>query len=129
MRAGIEEALTARSPIQKYQDAEKEVLERWEDELRAAVEAEYRRQRADLLGVLQWWLLDVWVQTLSGEDRGQKDALLSFPRLEATRRVAQRVTTAEAMENLQTFEQLQRLLGTNVQEALALEVGLLKLRL
>jgi hypothetical protein len=31
--------------------------------------------------------------------------------------------------NLQVLEQLQRWLGTNVQEALALEVGLLKLRL
>jgi hypothetical protein len=33
------------------------------------------------------------------------------------------------MENLQVIEQLQRWLGTNVQEALALEVSLLKLRL
>lgn len=31
------------------------------------------------------------------------------------------------MENLGIMEQLQRWLGTNVQEALALEVGLLKL--
>jgi hypothetical protein len=33
----------------------------------------------------------------------------------------------QALENVQTLEQTQRLLHTNVQEALALEVGLLKL--
>jgi hypothetical protein len=32
------------------------------------------------------------------------------------------------MENLRIVEQIQRLLHTNVQEALAIEVGLLKLR-
>ena len=45
----MEEELTARSPLEKYDDVEKELRERWEDELKAAIEAEYRRQRADLL--------------------------------------------------------------------------------
>jgi hypothetical protein len=44
-------------------------------------------------------------------------------------RVAQRISAKDAMENLGVMEQLQRWLGTNVQEALALEVGMLKLRL
>ena len=35
----------------------------------------------------------------------------------------------QAQENLSVIEQTQRLLHTNVQEALALEVGLLKLQL
>ena len=38
-------------------------------------------------------------------------------------------TAAEAAENLGHFERLQRQLSTNVQEALAVEIGLLKLRL
>jgi hypothetical protein len=46
-----------------------------------------------------------------------------------TKRVAQRISPKEAMENLRILEQLQRWLSTNVQEALALEVGLLKLHL
>ena len=46
-----------------------------------------------------------------------------------TERVAQRISAKDAMENLRIMEQLQRWLGTNVQEALALEVSLLKLRL
>jgi len=33
------------------------------------------------------------------------------------------------MQNLRSLEETQRLLNTNVQEALALEVGLLKLKL
>ena len=146
LKAGIEESLGARSPLEQHPDAEKDLREKWEEELSAAIEAEYRRQRTDLLGVLQWWLRDVWVETLGkseirgprsegspkSEVRGESSeeaSLLSFPQLAATRRVAQRVSAAEAMENLQVMEQLQRWLGTNVQEALALEVGLLKLRL
>ena len=40
-----------------------------------------------------------------------------------------RLDLAEALENLRVLEQTQRLLRTNAQEALTLEVGLLKLRL
>ena len=64
VKAGIEETLTARSPLEKYEDAEEELRDKWEEELKAAIEAEYRRQRADFLLALQWWLRDVWVQTL-----------------------------------------------------------------
>ena len=52
-----------------------------------------------------------------------------FPQLAGTTRVAQRLSPRAALENLRIIEQLQRWLHTNVQEALALEVGLLKLRL
>src|SRR2546428_368406 len=72
MKEGIEESLTARSPLQRYKDVEKELEERWEDELKAAIEAEYRRQRADLLVVRQWWLRDVWLLKL-GEGRKEKE--------------------------------------------------------
>ena len=53
----------------------------------------------------------------------------NFPELAGGKQVAKRVSSNEAMQNLQVMEQLQRLLATNVQEALALEVGLLKLHL
>jgi DNA polymerase-3 subunit delta' len=143
IRASIEETLTARSPLHQYQDAEKNLLERWEDELAAAIEAEYRRNRADLLGLLHWWLRDVWLRSLfqqHGHTRMEASAknpqrspgdesLYSFPELTATRRVAERVAPQDALENLQILEQLQLWLGGNVQEALALEVGLLKLHL
>ncbi len=147
MKSSIEQTLTARSPLQQYKDAEKDLVDKWEDELAAAIEAEYRRQRADLLGLLQWWLRDVWLRTLGNSPKSKVQSprskvqgpksnggdgageLLSFPQLAATEKVAQRISAAEALENLQVLEQLQRRLATNVQEALALEVGLLKLRL
>ncbi len=89
------------------------------------MEAEYRRQRTDLLGALHWWLRDVWLQTLA-----LGAGLLSFPDLAApARAVAGRISPAEARANLEVLDRLQRQLHTNVQEALALEVGLLKLRL
>jgi DNA polymerase-3 subunit delta' len=123
VRTGIEELLTARSPLEKFTDADKELREKWQDELKAAVESEYRRQRGDWLGLIQWWLRDVWLLTF-----GSAPELLSFPALEASMAVARRVSREHALENLRTVEQTQRLLHTNVQEALAIEVGLLKLR-
>ena len=144
--------------MEKYEDAEEELRDKWTEELKAAIEAEYRRQRADFLLALQWWLRDVWLQTL-GQVQSLKskvqspepqveavpaelepvnhqlstinspEALLAFPQLAGTKRVAARLTSQAAMENLRIMEQLQRWLHTNAQEALALEVGLLKLHL
>ena len=111
VREGIEETLNARSPLEKYEDADADLRDQWEEELKAAVEAEYRRQRADFLLALQWWLRDVWLQTL-GEVQSPKSevqgpeaeveagainapppaihSLLVFPQLAGTQRVAQR---------------------------------------
>ena len=125
IKAGIETALTARSPLEKYADIEPKLREKWEDELTASVEAEYRRQRSELLIGFQYWLRDVWLHTLHlpGE-------LLSFPTLRAdSAAVAGRISPNEAAENLRVMEDTNRLLGSNVQEALAIEVGLLKLKL
>jgi DNA polymerase-3 subunit delta' len=124
MKAAIEESLTARSPLERYDDVEKDLREKWEEELEAAIEAEYRRQRADLLMIVQRWLRDVWLQTL---ETGRE--LLNFPQLASAENVARRISRDQALENLQVIEGTQRLLHTNVQEALALEVGLLKLHL
>ncbi len=151
LRENIEGRLTERSPLQRYKDADKDLQDKWEDELKAAIEAEYRRQRSDLLLILQRWLRDVWLQTLQIKSKVQEqnntrdarvagcpeskagtafsDELLNFPTLAGTSQVAHRILPKDAMENLQIMEQLQRWLNTNVQEALALEVGLLKLHL
>jgi DNA polymerase-3 subunit delta' len=165
VRENIEETLSARSPLEKYEDAEEGLRDQWEKELKAAIEAEYRGQRADFLLALQWWLRDVWLQTLAKvqslkskvqgpepevQSPGSRveaggagseiidhqpstlhsaEGLLVFPQMPGTRRVAERISPKTAMENLRIMEQLQRWLATNVQEALALEVGLLKLHL
>lgn len=120
----VEENLSARSPLEKYADVEKDLREKWEDELKAAIEAEYRRQRGDILLLLQWWFRDVWLHTLAAGEE-----LLHLPQIAGADEVAKRISTRQARENLAVIEQTQRLLHTNVQEALALEVGLLKLQL
>lgn len=124
-KAEIEKALTAQSPLERYEEIDSKMREKLESELGAAIEAEYRRSRAELINALQWWLRDVWLQSLAvGKE------MLCFPALTAAAQtVAQRISPEEALENLQVVERLQRQLYTNVQEALALEVGLLKLKL
>jgi DNA polymerase III subunit delta' len=138
IRAHVEETLTARSPLQQYDDVEKDLREKWEDELTAAIEAEYRHRRTETLLLMQWWLRDVWLAALrpdktgtagDGRNQGVSGDLLKFREMPGTTAVAARITAAQGLENLQTLEQTQRLLHTNVQEALALEVGLLKLHL
>jgi hypothetical protein len=124
MKAAIETGLTARSPLQRYADVDRELRDQWEEELDAAIEAEYRRQRGDVLLLLQRWLRDVWLHTLHAGGE-----LLNFPDLPGADRVAKRISPGDALENVQIIEGTQRLLHTNVQESLALEVGLLKLRL
>lgn len=124
VRERVGETLSARSPLERYDDADKSLRERWEDELTAGIEAEYRRQRAEVLLLLQWWLRDVWLHTLAAGE-----ALLQLPQIAGSEEVARRISTRQAQENLRVLEQTQRLLYGNVQEALALEVGLLKLQL
>jgi hypothetical protein len=122
IRTSVDESLGARSPLQKYEEIEKDLREKWEEELAAAVEAEYRRRRADLLLLVQCWLRDVWLHTLAA---GRE--LLNFPKISGTEAVAGKISPRQALENLQAMDETQRMLHTNVQEALALEVGLLKL--
>lgn len=125
IKATTEKQLEAESPLRKYADVEKDMKDRWEAELEAAVESEYRRKRMELLLLFQWWLRDVWLASLNS---GATE--YSLPQLKtATQTVAKRVSPREAADNLHQLERLQRQLGTNVQESLALEVSLLKLRL
>jgi DNA polymerase III subunit delta' len=125
LRQATEEQLEANSPLSKYPDVERETREKWEAELNAAVEAEYRGKRAEMLLLLQWWMRDVWLSTLK-----MNDDTLAVPQLkETTQKIAGRLSPGDASENLRQLEKLQRQLTTNVQETLALEIGLLKLRL
>jgi DNA polymerase-3 subunit delta' len=124
IRERVDETVSARSPLEKYDDVEGDLRKKWEDELNAAIEAEYRRQRGEVLALLQWWLRDVWLHTLAAGE-----ALLHLPQIYGADEVAKRVTTRQAQENLLVLDQTQRLLHGNVQEGLTLEVGLLKLKL
>lgn len=125
LRAAAEATATEASPLKKYSEVEPRLREKWEDELAAATEAEYRRRREALLLTLNWWLRDLWLQTLNFNAE-----LMRFPQLAALNRpLVERLETSQAAQNLRFIEETQQLLESNVQEALALEVGLLKLHL
>jgi DNA polymerase-3 subunit delta' len=124
LRDDIDKKLEAGSPLEKYDDVDPDLREKWEEELKAAIEAEYRGRRAELLGLVQQWFRDVWVLS-----HGMNAAELSLPALAAeSAAIARKLTPAQAHNNLVSLDGLQRLLHTNVQEALALEVGFLRLQ-
>jgi DNA polymerase-3 subunit delta' len=121
----IEQELTEASPLKQHEEIPPDLREQWEKELNAAVESEYRHQRAGYLAALQGWLRDVWIL-----NSGVPADLAVFPDLaQAADTVAGRLSPAEAVGNLAILEQTQRALNTTVNELLILEVGMLKLRL
>jgi DNA polymerase-3 subunit delta' len=125
IRQALEKQLEAASPLTRYPDAEKGQQDRWEAELNGAIEAEYRKKRAELILLLQWWMRDIWFSSMK-----MNDSMLALPQLrDATAQLSSRISPAEAAQNLEHLDRLQRQLNTNVQEALAVEIGLLKLRL
>lgn len=125
LKKTIQEELTARSPLQRYDDVEPDLRERWEKELAAGIESEYRRRRAEFLGALLWWLRDVWLCAL----RAPQERLTLPDLQDQTALVAAHLSVAEAEANLESVQRTLRALHTNVQEALNLEAGLLRLRL
>jgi len=95
--------------LQQYDEVEKDLREKWRTN-RRAIEAEYRRQRAEALLLVQWWLRDVWLHTLAAGG-----SLLKFPEISAPK-LSPGAFPRQALENVQTLEQTQRLLHTNVQK-------------
>lgn len=125
VREQVAKELSDRSLLRQYRDVDPGLREQWEDQLEAAIEAEYRRLRAERLALLEWWLRDVWLVAA-----GASQIEPGCPGLaEATRAIGRRLTPEAAAANVGVIERTQRLLNWNVQEALALEVGLLQLNL
>jgi DNA polymerase-3 subunit delta' len=124
-RLNIEDTLKDRFLGDLPNDVEPKMREKREQELKAAIEAEYRRRRTEVFTALEWWLRDAWLLSLQAER-----STLTFPDLaHATQELANRVDARKLLDNIRLIEKLQRVLHTNVQEALALEVHLLKLNL
>ena len=120
----IEASLEAESPLARFPDADSQQKDQWETELKAAIEAEYRRVRSQFLAGFHAWLRDIWMARIGGACEPFLPEIA-----EATARVAARLTPEQAQDNLAAWERTQRLLHTTVQEALALEVGLIRLHL
>lgn len=123
LREEIEGTLSARSPLERHDEADPKLREKWEDELSAAIEGEYRSQRSQLLNVIHWWLRDVWLLKICAAGE-----LVHFDQFRSsTNVISQRINIESALTNLTVLEKAQRLLNSNVQETLALEVGFLGL--
>lgn len=124
-RASISDDLKDRFLTDLPDDVDPKMLEKRDLELKAAVEAEYRRKRSEIFTALEWWLRDVWMLSIQCEP-----SLLTFPDLMGQgSELASRYSNKQLLENIHLIEKLQRALHTNVQEALALEVHLLKMNL
>ena len=127
LKEQVDDTLTQASPLARSESKEVEpgLRKRWEDELDASIEAEYRRKRTEALGILHWWLRDIWLLTAHSSND-----YLTFPAFAAsTEKVAARLKEPEAMDNLQLIDRTQQILHTNAQEALTLEVSFLRLKL
>ncbi|NBQ24498.1 MAG: hypothetical protein EBU26_09580 [Verrucomicrobia bacterium] len=125
IRHTIEQNMKERflSPLPK--DAEASLKKKREEEMKAAIEAEYRRSRSEHLSAMQWWLRDRWLKSID-----QNASRLAFPSMNLSDEATGHSHSHPAMlANMKILEDLQRALQTNVQEALALEVHLLKLQL
>lgn len=109
--------------LDRYEELESKVRERLEEQTEARIEGEYRAAREQVLEEIYGWFGDVLLCT-----EGADEKLLSHPdRAAAARRVAARLTTQKAIQNLDAIEQIRDSLSRNISETLALEVGLLNL--
>jgi len=125
-RDTIEEIHQEASPLNLHEDIDPTLRKKWEKELEATIESEYRGQRSQFLAGLQWWMRDVWMMAM----KQSKELLYFQDWADDSQAIAKRINADQALENLKSLEATQRLLETtNVQETLALEVGLLKLKL
>ena len=125
LKEEVSETVARRSPLEQHDEIEPKLRERWEEELAAAIESDYRRRRGELLTGLEWWFRDIWLRTM-----GLPLDFLVYPEvMKSGQPIVERLQPDQARENLDILERTQRLLHTNVQEALALEVGLLQLHL
>lgn len=128
LREEVEADCTAASPLHRHGDVEGDLREKWESELKGTIEAEYRLRRGRRLSLLEWWLRDVWLCTLGSGSPGTPAPLMFPDWTETTQAVAKALTPEQSGRNIETVERLIRMLHTNVQESLAIEVAMLQLQ-
>jgi DNA polymerase-3 subunit delta' len=123
LRDDVRRRLEAEANEDRYRELDPEIAERLNRELAARVEGQYRAGRERLLEELYAWFGDVLLCAEGAESR-----LLNHPAEEPLlRRVAADVTAAGALAQLEALDQIAEAWQRNVSDALALEVGLLKL--
>ncbi len=123
IRTGLRAAIEAEESSESAQDLDPKQREQLEDQREARLEGEYRAKREQVLEVIYAWFGDVLLCS-----EGADAELLEFPEFTAAaKRAAAALTQGRASANLDAIEGIRESLARNVSEALALEVGLLKI--
>jgi len=123
IREAKENEVAERMQIEKFADSDPDYREKLEKEQAAAVEAEYRQARADLLKGISVLLRDLNLLACGADPK-----LLLLNAKEAQLRQAVAGLTSEWLgDKVEIVEDIQANLRQNINEALALEVGLLRL--
>lgn len=122
VREEVAQRLVEQWQLERYKEVNPEWVKEKEEELEAAIAAEYVRERRRLLVPLEHWLRDVLLCSVAA---GEK--LLTYGAQAArAKKLARRLSPAAARACLEAWEELQEQLARNVNEALALEVAVLK---
>lgn len=109
--------------LSKYENISEESRELIEAEIKASIEAEYRRRRALVIEMFIRWFRDIWAISY-----GLKNVDLNFPELkEVSAMIATRTSSDVLQKNIQTLFKTQRRLETNAHETLVLEVMFLSI--
>ena len=123
LRDEIRQTAEAAADLDRYDQLDPKQRERLDTQLEARIAGEYKAAREQVLEELYIWYADVLL-CVEGADPG----LLDHPdQLEALGRAAAGLSAARAGANLDAIEQIRESLSRNINEILALEVGLLKL--
>ncbi|MCG3147474.1 MAG: hypothetical protein PCFJNLEI_00914 [Verrucomicrobiae bacterium] len=113
----------AEANLEQYDEVEVKIRARLETQSDARLEGEYRAAREQVLEELYTWFGDVWLCV----EQAETDLLEHPEELPALQQVAAGLSPARAAANLEAVEQIRDALSRNINETLALEVGLLKL--
>ncbi len=118
-RQRVEQEMRRELEAELEPKAREKVVEQFE----ARVEGEYRAAREQVLEEIYAWFGDVVLQT----EQAEREVLALPEAAAATAQVASRLTAEQAHANVEAVEAMREALQRNIAEALALEVGLLKI--
>lgn len=123
VREQVERDAAAEMPHLNYEELDAKTRERLKEQLEARVEGQYRAIRDEVLEQMYAWFGDVMLWAHAAPPQ-----VLAMPEFaEITREVAGRIGGEQAERNLDALEQIREAWQRNLPEALAWEVGLLKL--
>jgi len=123
LREAIRQTAEAEAGLDRYTNLDPKMRERLETQLEARIAGEYRSAREQVLEELYSWYADV----LLCVERADPSLLEHPDHLETLRQAAADLSSARAGAHLDAIEQIRESLSRNINETLALEVGLLKL--